>query len=152
MNPPPHPRTSARPVSEEITPAAPDRVGRVALESEDGTDGFEVWHAACRPVFLGLLDGLLKPGRRNDEGRLAGVFQLLTTSPDASRSVGSLAAMLGFSDTSYFYRAFKKRHGFTPGEAAGAAPPQEPPGTGRNEPPAASLAVATIHRWIWLMT
>jgi AraC-like DNA-binding protein len=47
--------------------------------------------------------------------RLLIAYQLLLAQPDRSRTIASLALEAGFSDLSYFNRAFRRRFGDTPG-------------------------------------
>ena len=78
--------------------------------------------------------------------RLAKAFRLLTAS-HLPQSVANMAASLGFLDVSYFHRAFKKRYGITPKEAAAmsAAGPMNGTDPSSPQPPE---ALGTIHRWM----
>ncbi|GHE21206.1 hypothetical protein GCM10017767_17270 [Halomonas urumqiensis] len=51
------------------------------------------------------------------EQRLQLAFDALTSDRVAKRSVSDVAFRNGFNHLSWFYRAFKKRFGFPPGEA-----------------------------------
>jgi AraC-like DNA-binding protein len=55
------------------------------------------------------------------EIRLAHAERLLTDPRYAARSVGTIAYDAGFSDLSYFYRAFRRRFGATPADLRAAA-------------------------------
>lgn len=61
------------------------------------------------------------------EHRLRRAWQLLTD-PRSRLSIAEIAYEAGFNDLSYFYRAFRRRFGETPGRARGG--PQSPPGHG----------------------
>ena len=116
------------PSRSEANPQAPDqtlssamrtfletRLANPSLGINDLAAGFRCSRSTIYRLFRGF------GGVRAylTEIRLAKAFRMLTASQSTRKpSVASIALSLGFRDPSYFHRAFRRRYGLTPTEAA----------------------------------